>query len=86
MCGYSYVEGEQGTSFTELPNSWRCPQCLSQKGVFYAKTETIAGFAENQQYVAHHLTFNFVYLVEGGDINLVTSPRGTILSTRHHSP
>mmetsp|Transcript_46191 Transcript_46191/g.128796 ORF Transcript_46191/g.128796 Transcript_46191/m.128796 type:complete len:179 (-) Transcript_46191:136-672(-) len=50
VCGYGYEESEQGTAFTDLPNSWRCPQCLSQKGVFYAKTETIAGFAENQQY------------------------------------
>merc|ERR1711924_404656 len=50
VCGYTYLELEEGTRFTELPNSWRCPQCLAQKGVFYQKTQTIAGFAENQQY------------------------------------
>lgn len=50
VCAYVYDEGEQGTAWADLSNSWRCPNCLSQKGVFTPKTETIAGFAENQQY------------------------------------
>merc|ERR1712146_503081 len=50
VCAYVYDEAEQGTGWGDLSNSWRCPQCLSQKGVFTPKTETIAGFAENQQY------------------------------------
>ena len=29
---------------------WRCPACRSQKGVFEPMTQTIAGFADNQQY------------------------------------
>ena len=50
VCSYAYEEGEQGTSFKDLPSSWRCPQCLSQKGLFTPRTTTIAGFQENQEY------------------------------------
>lgn len=50
VCGYTYDENAQGTSFLSLSNSWRCPQCLSQKGVFKSQTQTIAGFKENQEY------------------------------------
>ena len=50
VCSYEYDEGKEGTTFKDLPNSWRCPQCLSQKGMFTPKTSTIAGFAENQEY------------------------------------
>lgn len=49
-CGFQYSEAEQGTTFAQLPNSWRCPQCLSQKGLFTPRTTTIAGFRENQEY------------------------------------
>ena len=50
VCGFLYDETKEGTGFKELPSSWRCPQCLSQKGMFTPKTSTIAGFAENQEY------------------------------------
>lgn len=50
VCKYVYDENAQGTTFVSLPNSWRCPQCLSQKGVFKSQTQTIAGFQENQEY------------------------------------
>ena len=50
VCGFLYEEKSQGTGFKELPLSWRCPQCLSQKGMFTPRTSTIAGFAENQEY------------------------------------
>ena len=50
VCSYAYEESEQGTSFKDLPSSWRCPQCLSQKGLFTPRTTTIAGFQENQEY------------------------------------
>mmetsp|Transcript_30679 Transcript_30679/g.62378 ORF Transcript_30679/g.62378 Transcript_30679/m.62378 type:complete len:115 (-) Transcript_30679:210-554(-) len=50
VCGFIYNEGEQGTGFKELPSSWRCPQCLSQKGMYTPVTTTIAGFEENQEY------------------------------------
>ena len=49
-CGFEYREEEQGTAFAQLPSSWRCPQCLSQKGLFTPRTTTIAGFRENQEY------------------------------------
>ena len=50
VCGYLYQEEKEGTPFKELPSSWRCPQCLSQKGMYTPKTTTIAGFEENQEY------------------------------------
>jgi rubredoxin len=50
VCSFQYNEAKEGTGFKDLPNSWRCPQCLSQKGMFTPKTSTIAGFAENQEY------------------------------------
>mmetsp|Transcript_46188 Transcript_46188/g.128786 ORF Transcript_46188/g.128786 Transcript_46188/m.128786 type:complete len:222 (-) Transcript_46188:212-877(-) len=78
VCGYGYEESEQGTAFTDLPNSWRCPQCLSQKGVFYAKTETIAGFAENQQYVTSPSH-------ESNEPPLGHRPLPTTAPSRHHS-
>lgn len=49
-CGFEYREEQQGTAFAQLPSSWRCPQCLSQKGLFTPRTTTIAGFRENQEY------------------------------------
>lgn len=50
VCGFVYDESAQGTGFKELPSSWRCPQCLSQKGMYTPITTTIAGFEENQEY------------------------------------
>ena len=60
--GTQFRDLPQGTNGTRVGHSraltpppvkiagWRCPACRSQKGVFEPMTQTIAGFADNQQY------------------------------------
>jgi pyruvate oxidase len=34
MCKWLYKENEEGTSFEELPDDWKCPTCGAPKGEF----------------------------------------------------
>ena len=72
-CGYIYEPQkgdkfagiEQGVQFSELPESFNCPACRSNKSQFKSIKKVIAGFADNQKYGlgANSLT--------GGQKNLV---------------
>ncbi len=72
-CGYIYEPQkgdrfagiEPGVQFSELPESFNCPACRSNKSQFKSIKKVIAGFADNQKYGlgANSLT--------GGQKNLV---------------
>mmetsp|Transcript_17424 Transcript_17424/g.31413 ORF Transcript_17424/g.31413 Transcript_17424/m.31413 type:complete len:199 (+) Transcript_17424:58-654(+) len=55
-CGWYYNPNDgfgaiaPGTTFQDLPASFRCPQCMVSKDKFEEEFEEIAGFAENQGY------------------------------------
>jgi len=78
-CGFEYNKmwghGEfgPGTAFEDLPSNWRCPQCRVSKDKFAAVTETVAGFAENQDYGLGFNTFTGTqkgFVIWGGLIAL----------------
>jgi rubredoxin len=51
-CSFVYrkKDSDLGTSFDNLPGTWRCPICGAAKETFRAQTVTIAGFEVNQGY------------------------------------
>ncbi|KAG8462754.1 hypothetical protein KFE25_004730 [Diacronema lutheri] len=55
-----------GTPFSDLSQSWTCPQCQSPKPYFESQMLTIAGFAENQDY-----GFGGNSMTEGQKSNLI---------------
>ena len=42
VCGYTYDTADEGKDFPDLPEDWRCPVCMADKGAF----EKQAGEAE----------------------------------------
>ncbi|EME32157.1 Rubredoxin [Galdieria sulphuraria] len=48
--GDSLAGIQPGTSFEDLPETFRCPVCRSSKDTFIPKQTVIAGFATNQSY------------------------------------
>jgi rubredoxin len=79
-CGYIYEPEkgdrfagiEPGVQFSQLPETFSCPACRSNKSQFKSIKKIIAGFAENQKYGlgANSLTGGQKNLVIYGSLSL----------------